>query len=77
MHGWEFEVPLKGFVTGLSGQEDEYVAFGKIIFSRTDQSFKMEFWSFMINSEQKSHHPHPVDFCSVTEQAECTIFIYI
>lgn len=33
----------------------------------------------MINSEQKSHHPHPVDFGSVTDIffMQNALFIYI
>lgn len=50
-----------------------------MIFSRRDQSFKTEFWKFTINSEQKSHHPHPVNFGSVTDIffTQNALFIYI
>jgi len=70
--GWGVEVPVKGFVTGLSAQKDKYVAFGKMIFSSRDQSFEMEFWKLMINREQEPNCPRPVGFCSVTD----TVFMH-
>lgn len=54
--GWGIESPrfITGFITGLSAQKDKYVAFDKMIFSRRDQSFKMEFQKLTMENKSQT-----------------------